>query len=89
MDIAIDYTASNNENPISLHNISVVIQNDHEKAIISFWRIIAPYDFDKLFSVYGFGGIPHGPGNQSNSVCHYFNISFKDDPNIEGINNME
>ena len=77
LDIAIDYTASNNENPISLHNISEGYQNDYEKAIISCWRIIAPYDYDKLFPVYGFGGIPHGrPGSLTNSVSHCFNINF-------------
>ena len=88
LDIAIDYTASNNENPIPLHNISEGYQNDYEKAIISCWRIIAPYDFDKLFPVYGFGGIPLGPGNLTNSVSHCFNINFKKDPNIQGINNI-
>ena len=88
LDIAIDYTASNNENPISLHNISEKYQNDYEKAIFSCGSILAFYDYDKLFPVYGFGGIPHSPGNRTNSVSHCFNINFKNDPNIEGIDNI-
>ena len=88
LDIAIDYTASNNENPVSLHNISENYQNDYEKAIFSCGSILAFYDFDKLFPVYGFGGIPQTPDNGSNSVSHCFNINFKKDPNIEGINNI-
>ena len=88
LDIAIDYTASNNENPISLHNISQRSQNDYEKAIYSCGSILAFYDYDKLFPVYGFGGIPQGPGNPSNLVSHCFNINFQNDPNLKGIDNI-
>ena len=88
LDIAIDYTASNNENPIPLHNIKVGNQNDYEKAIESCGSILAFYDFDQLFPVYGFGGIPLCPQNPSNMVSHCFNINFRNDPNINGINNI-
>ena len=88
LDIAIDYTASNNENPIPLHNIKGGNQNDYEKAIESCGSIIAFYDFDQLFPVYGFGGIPLCPQNPGNMVSHCFNINFKNDPNINGINNI-
>ena len=88
LDIAIDYTASNNENPIPLHNVDGNYENDYEKAIESCGSIIAFYDFDQLFPVYGFGGIPQGIGYSPNMVSHCFNINFKNDPNIKGINNI-
>ena len=88
LDIAIDYTASNNENPKPLHNINGKNLNDYEKAIFSCGKIIASYDYDQLFPVYGFGGIPKGPGYPNNIVSHCFNINFKNDPNIKGIKNI-
>ena len=88
LDIAIDYTASNNENPIPLHSLDAGYQNDYEKAIESCGSIIAFYDFDQLFPVYGFGGIPNIPGNQMNMVSHCFNVNFQNDPNIKGVNNI-
>ena len=88
LDIAIDYTASNNENPIPLHSLDSGYQNDYEKAIESCGSIIAFYDFDQLFPVYGFGGIPNIPGNQMNMVSHCFNVNFQNDPNIKGVNNI-
>ena len=54
--------------------------NDYEKAIKSCGEIIAYYDSDQLFPVYGFGGIPKG----KKEVSHCFNINFnEDDPNIK------
>jgi hypothetical protein len=88
LDIAIDYTASNNENPIPLHNLDSRYPNDYEKAIESCGSIIAFYDFDQLFPVYGFGGIPSANNNFNQQVSHCFNINFKSDPNIKGINNI-
>ena len=88
LDIAIDYTASNNENPIPLHNIDGVYKNDYEKAIESCGSILAYYDYDQLFPVYGFGGIPHSQNFPGNMVSHCFNINFQQDPNIKGINNI-
>ena len=88
LDIAIDYTASNNENQISLHNLDSRYPNDYEKAIESCGSIIAFYDYDQLFPVYGFGGIPSTNNNFNKQVSHCFNINFKSDPNIKGINNI-
>jgi len=88
LDIAIDYTASNNENPIPLHNINGMQKNDYEKAIESCGSILAFYDYDKLFPVYGFGGIPFGQSFSPNMVSHCFNINFQQDPNIKGIDNI-
>ena len=88
LDIAIDYTASNNNNTIPLHNLDSRYQNDYEKAIESCGRIIAFYDYDQLFPVYGFGGIPNTNNKFNQNVSHCFNINFKNDPNIKGINNI-
>ena len=88
LEIAIDYTASNNENKIPLHNLDDRYPNDYEKAIESCGSIIAFYDYDQLFPVYGFGGIPKIPGYPINNVSHCFNINFQNDPNIRGINNI-
>ena len=88
LDIAIDYTASNNDNPIPLHNIDGIHKNDYEMAIESCGSILAFYDYNKLFPVYGFGGIPFGQSYSPNMVSHCFNINFKEDPNINGIDNI-
>ena len=87
LDIAIDYTESN-ESPkkkTSLHYIYGKEPNDYEKAIKYCGEIIAYYDSDQLFPVYGFGGIPEG----KKKVSHCFNINFnEDDPNIKTIDNI-
>ena len=91
LDIAIDYTASNNEpqdNPIPLHNTDPRYSNDYEEAIESCGSIVAFYDYDQLFPVYGFGGIPRSPYNPTGSVDHCFNVNFQKDPNINGIENI-
>jgi hypothetical protein len=55
---AIDYTASNGapEQKDSLHFIG--LSNQYEDVIKNVGVIIEPYDSDKLFPVFGFGGIP-------------------------------
>ena len=63
LTIAIDYTES----------------NDYEKAIYSCGKILAFYDKDQIFPVYGFGGIP--PNEKENNDC--FNINLTDNPNIQ------
>jgi len=87
LDIAIDYTKSNKipTDPSSLHYNNENFENDYEKAIKSCGDIIAYYDADQLFPVYGFGGIPEGHKETS----HCFNINFsKDDPNIHGVEHI-
>ena len=85
LDIAIDYTKSNGDphDPDSLHYLDGK-ENDYEKAIKSCGKIIAYYDSDQIFPVYGFGGIPQG----KDKVSHCFNITFKDDPNIKGLDKI-
>ena len=87
LDIAIDYTESNGSpnDPNSLHYMKAEGGNDYEKAIKSCGEIIANYDFDQLFPVYGFGGIPPN----SKEVNHCFNINFNEDnPEIFSIENI-
>ena len=76
LDIAIDYTASNEDpsNPNSLHYFLGNQPNDYEKAIYSCGNIVGFYDRDQVFPVYGFGGIPKG----QNKVSHCFNINFEE-----------
>ena len=86
LDIAIDYTKSNGDpkDINSLHHLKINEENDYEKAIKSCGNILAYYDADQKFPVYGFGGIPEG----STEVSHCFNINFEQDENIKGIDNI-
>ena len=87
LDIAIDYTESNGSpnDPNSLHYMNAEGGNEYEKAINSCGKIIAYYDYDQLFPVYGFGGIPPN----SKEVSHCFNVNFtKNNPEIDTIENV-
>ena len=94
LEIAIDYTASNKppENPKSNHYLDLYELNDYEKAMKYCCEILAPYDADQLFPVYGFGGIPsvlNGiPNENNNKPSHCFNINFDEDAEIQGIDNI-
>ena len=81
LTIAIDYTESNGiqNNRESLHYAFGNESNDYEKAIYSCGKILAFYDKDQIFPVYGFGGIP--PNEKENNDC--FNINLTDNPNIQ------
>ena len=82
--IGIDFTISNKtpDKEDSLHCITNVKKNPYERAILSCGNILAYYDYDQKFPVFGFGAVVGG----KNSSC--FNINFEDDPNIEFINNI-
>ena len=91
LEIAIDYTKSNKppNDPKSNHFIYSSNLNDYEIAIKSCCEILAPYDADQLFPVYGFGGIPLIlNGKPNNTVSHCFNINFRDNPEIYGKDNI-
>ena len=91
LEIAIDYTKSNGppNDPRSNHYINGPSLNDYEIAIKSCCEILAPYDADQLFPVYGFGGIPSIlNGRENNIVSHCFNINFQQNPEIHGIENI-
>lgn len=55
--IAIDFTGSNGDprKPGTLHHINPSAPNDYEKAISAIVGILAKYDSDQKFPVYGFG----------------------------------
>ena len=87
LEIAIDYTLSNKDvnDPESLHYIDDKIKNDYEIAIRACGNILSNYNKDKIFQVYGFGGIPQN----SKEANHCFSINFNEDnPDIKGIDNV-
>jgi hypothetical protein len=91
LEIAIDYTKSNKppNDPSSNHYINGYGLNDYEKAIKACCDVLARYDADQLFPVYGFGGIPYMlNGRPNNKVSHCFNINFQDNAEIHGIDNI-
>ena len=91
LEIAIDYTKSNKppDDPTSNHFINGAGLNDYEKAIKSCCEVLAQYDADQLFPVYGFGGIPYVlNGVANNKVSHCFNINFQRDAEIHGVQNI-
>ena len=97
LSIGIDFTGSNGHpyDEDSLHRTRDPTNpnnpnnnkgpNDYERAIYSCGNIVAYYDYDQLFPVFGFGAIINSNSNEAN-MC--FNINFKDDPNIYTINNI-
>ena len=87
MVAAIDYTASNGEpsQRNSLHYIGST--NQYEAALSNVGQVVEPYDSDRSFPVFGFGGIPRHLG--VNSVNHCFAMNGNPgDPNITGIANI-
>jgi hypothetical protein len=84
LTIGIDFTASNKQpnEYSSLHYIGDHTPNSYEKAIRYCGDIVAYYDYDQLFPVYGFGAIVSG------QVNHCFNLNLKEDPNINGIDEV-
>jgi uncharacterized protein YegL len=93
LEIAIDYTYSNKppDDPSSNHYLNPFGLNDYEIAMKYCSDILAPYDADQLFPVYGFGGIPavlNGMPNYNNKVSHCFNINFQENAEIQGVENI-
>ena len=87
LDIGIDFTGSNGppEDPDSLHYCgNNDKKNPYERAILSCASIVANYDYDNLFPVYGFGAIIKG--QKKANMC--FSINFKDNPNIKSVENI-
>jgi len=84
--VGIDFTSSNKEinNPASLHFMSSNSNNHYEKAILSCGNIIAFYDYDQKFPVYGYGALLR---NESNAN-HCFPVNFSEDPNVNSIENI-
>ncbi|OMJ71940.1 hypothetical protein SteCoe_29728 [Stentor coeruleus] len=85
--IAIDYTASNGEysNPNSLHHLNPSMPNQYEQAIWEVGTILEAYDTDKLFPVFGFGGVPR----HENKANHCFPLTFNiENPYVQGVNGL-
>ena len=82
--MAVDYTASNGEptQPNSLHYLGP--NNQYESAIFNVGQVVEPYDSDRQFPVFGFGGIPRHMGLNAVSHCFAMNGNMAM-PNIEGI----
>lgn len=83
--VGIDYTASNGSpgDPTSLHYIGGAYSgqmNDYQSAISATGAILEPYDADRKFPTYGFGGLVNG------SVSHCFPLTFDPgNPEVEGV----
>ena len=86
LSIGIDFTSSNGnwQDPKSLHFIGSEEKNAYEKAIRSCGDIVAYYDYDQLFPVYGYGAKLHG----NEKVNHCFPISGTNDENINTIDGV-
>lgn len=70
---AIDYTASNG-NPSSSNSLHYLGKNNqYEAALWSVGSVLEPYDSDKAFPCFGFGGIPRHMG--VNGVNHCFAVN--------------
>lgn len=80
--IGIDFTASNGDpsKSDSLHYISKT-PNQYERAICLCGDIISHYDTDKMYPVFGFGGMP----KMSNKTEHVFPLNFSNDPCVYGV----
>lgn len=84
--VGVDFTCSNGnpEDPNSLHYAKGVQPNPYERAIRSCGTIVAYYDYDQKFPVYGFGGKPPG----ETKVNHCFNLNLSNNPYVEGVDNI-
>ena len=75
--VGIDFTASNGDMtaPHSLHYLGGM--NQYDGAIQQVGSILEPYDADRSFPVYGFGGMPNG-GAFRNTTTHCFALNFNE-----------
>ena len=88
LSFGIDFTGSNGH-PLdegTLHSLKGNKPNDYERAIRYCGDIVAYYDYDQLFPVYGFGAIINSSNNKEASMC--FNLNFLDHPDICTIDNV-
>ena len=84
---AIDYTGSNGPytDPSSLHFMGP--SNQYEAALWNVGSVLKPYDSDRSFPLYGFGGIPRHMGQMG--VSHFFPVNGNvSNPEVFGIQGM-
>lgn len=86
--IGVDFTLSNGhpEKPDSLHFLNGPEPNPYERAIMSCGSIVANYDYDQLFPMLGFGGIPSG--RQMPEHVFPLNYNFQGNPEVLGVQGM-
>lgn len=81
--VGIDFTGSNGDprDPRSLHYIDPAAPNEYIRAIRSVGNVLAYYDSDKMFPVFGFGAqlTPGGP------AAHDFNVTLDNNPFVAGV----
>jgi hypothetical protein len=84
--VAIDFTGSNGDpsDEKSLHYLSPAKMNDYELAITNVGKILAEYDTDNLFPVWGFGARVIA----TNEISHLFNLNWKDDASVPGVDGI-
>jgi hypothetical protein len=58
--------------------------NQYEQALYNVGSVLEPYDSDKSFPVYGFGGVPTHMNTNTTSHCFPMNGNLQD-PEIQGI----
>ena len=46
--------------------------------------VVEPYDYDRMFPVFGFGGIPRHLGENATNHCFAMNGN-RGDPNVAGV----
>ena len=88
LSIGIDFTGSNGH-PLdegTLHSLKGKKPSDYERAIRACGDIVAYYDYDQLFPVYGFGAIINSSPIKEASMC--FNLNFDKNPDIYTVDNI-
>jgi hypothetical protein len=85
--VAVDFTASNGDpkQRTSLHYLTPTEPNEYAKAIIAVGEILAPYDSDNMYPVYGFGAkVP-----PAMKTSHMFPLTFNEQrPEVFGVKGM-
>ena len=83
---AIDFTSSNLDYKIkeSLHNIDKEELNAYETVIKDCGTLLESYDNMNMYSVYGFGGIPH----EKDEVSHSFNVNLNNEQSTNGLESV-
>eukprot|EP00118_Oscarella_pearsei_P008025 m.40387 g.40387 ORF g.40387 m.40387 type:complete len:193 (+) comp32962_c0_seq2:941-1519(+) len=87
LSVAVDFTASNGnpDSPSSLHYNTPYQMNEYVEAIQSVGSVLAPYDSDQLFPIWGFGAkIP-----PTYAVSHCFPLTGNPErPEVQGVQGM-
>ena len=88
LPIGIDFTGSNGHpddfGTFHFRFPNMKERNPYERALLKFVNIMANYNYEQKFPVYGFGAFVND--QEYASMC--FNINFLEDPNIQYIDNI-